>query len=173
MFRPTLETLEKRELFAADLTLAAVAAATVATAEASPVEDVALRLAEQVEGEAAAVTVPKLDGNSKDAAYVVAGRGQIVGDWNGDGADVLSSQITSDGAFIEPRFAQSLLPYIEQDNLYKQVAALRENVLGNASARDALFADLGRLSDRPLAGEPQGIIAILIGLLDSPPTPRR
>jgi len=170
MFRPTLETLEKRELFAADLTQAAIA---IPAAETVPVEVLALDIVAQVEAELAAadtVTMPKLDGSSKDAAYVAARR-QIVGDWNGDGADALSSQIASDGAFIEP-FAQNLLPYIEQDNLYKQVASLADRLLDDPSSHDALFAELGGIADSPLAGEPQGIIAILIGLVDRPSTPR-
>jgi hypothetical protein len=87
--------------------------------------------------------------------------GVAAGDVNSDNLDFFHAQI---------------LPYIEQDNLYKQVASARgdqafvnqlaQDLLGrtNDSSHDAVFNSLtsdSRLGD---LNRPQGIIAILIGL---------
>lgn len=104
--------------------------------------------------------------NLASPAAATAG-GQVArvatGDVNSDNSEFLQSQI---------------LPYIEQDNLYKQVATARgdhafmsqlaQDLLGrtNDSSHDAVFDQLSLTSDSRLGdlNRPQGIIAILIGL---------
>jgi hypothetical protein len=91
----------------------------------------------------------------------LASKAVATGDLNTDSADLV----------------QVFLPYIEQDNLYKQVNSVRgdrafisqlsQDLLGRASdtPHDAAFNQLGLASDGRFGdlNRPQGIIAILIG----------
>lgn len=144
MFRPTLERLENREVFANSLGI-------------SPVPDM-LSAADPL-------PIAPLSSNLTSQA-VATGHDQVAGvatgDFNSDGADFVQAMI---------------LPYIEQDNLYKQVNSARgdrafisqlyQDLLGrsNDTSHDAVFNQLGFASDGQFGGmnRPQGIIAILIG----------
>jgi hypothetical protein len=87
---------------------------------------------------------------------------------------VATGDVTTDGADFVQGF---ILPYIEQDNLYKQfnsargdralVTQLSQDLLGrsNDTQHDAALNQLGLAGDSQFdeMNRPQGIIAILIG----------
>jgi hypothetical protein len=147
MFRPTFERLENREVFATLLGLAPAAQLAPAM-DPLPVEISSLKLA------------------APEASPAASRGGQFArvsaGDVNSDNADLLAAQV---------------LPYIEQENIYKQITAVRgdgafvsqlaQDLLGrtNDSSHDAVFNQLSLTSDSRLGdlNRPQGIIAILIG----------
>ena len=144
--RPTLETLERREVFAADL--------AVCLAEAPVHEPIAQVAVGDVNGDGRA----DLAGD-KSLSFAGDGFGLVnllpfieqenvvrfQGGCNGnsDFVDAVYRELGSD--------AFATLPYMEQDNLYKRVNAVSESLLGTGGA----WGDADR----------QQIIAILIGLL--------
>lgn len=160
MFRPVFETLERREVFSADALALADGPATVAP---NPVDHIAPAMVQSL-------TVDGAGGN--DLVRVATG------DINGDGrADALRRSAGGNAGLMA-----LLLPYMEQDNIYKQVPAFTNitlddqasvapehlNFLGrDAAASDALFTELDSLSDRFPEADRSQIIAILIGLVQS------
>jgi hypothetical protein len=148
-YRPTLESLERREVFSADL--------AVCLAEAPVHESIAPQVAlGDVNGDGRAVLAV-----NKGLAFAGDGIGLVnllpfveqenlvrfQGGCNGntDSVDAVYCDMAGRGT-------AALLPYMEQDNLYKQASAISESLL----------ATEGGIWDE---ADRQQIIAILIGLL--------
>ena len=152
MFRTSLESLERREVFSGtdtlpveSMSLNVIGAAEVASAVLSGTYNV------NVDPQLAA----DFDGDS-GAAYAV---GQVGGgfaaDFNDDGAvdgnDLAARnprqavQTGVDTTSIGLNALARILPYVEQDNLYKLRSSLGDSVLDDTAHRtsDAAFAELG------------------------------
>jgi hypothetical protein len=161
MFRPTFETLERREVFAAN---ALAVAANAAMAQPPPGDNATPAVIQSL-------TVSGQGGN--DVVRVATG------DFNNDGRIDTFKQPQAGNAVL----IALLLPYMEQDNIYKQyaqapaftnttfddqafVAPVHVDFLGrDAAASDAVFVELDSLTDRFPAADRSQIIAILIGLV--------
>jgi hypothetical protein len=159
MFRPSFETLEKREVFSAG---PLVAYQVGGNPESQPTESMSLNVMPRGETFASAVGKDNLNvgpnvvvsGNAGNDALQVA-----AGDVNGDGRPGLLPHnfygtgvyraINRGGdplpfAFADGsvRYQRQILPYIEQDNIYKSSAAGPDIIVDDVFYLNGLYQDL-------------------------------
>jgi hypothetical protein len=172
MFRPSFEILEKREVFSVDPLLDMA----MATAAGAPDQQPADVYEEEVS---------LTDSHSSCAAQLMAGTyGRGIADFDNDGLDDLDTCVSpaSGDPNLNPvkddlvgwhfLLPSQVLPYIEQDNLYKGTAfqntifddaALLSSLDQDHSARDHVFAELDQVSNSlAVASNPP---SVLIGML--------
>jgi hypothetical protein len=151
MFRPAFEILERREVFSADLLVASTLFRSLDNYGVEPMEQVSLNFAGRGENSA---------GVTADNMYQGLGK-------------VAAAAPQLDGARKNAVFTR-ILPFIEQDNLYKltSVAGADVNCDGRYGNLDSLVDDIqfpresthDLVFERIGAERQQGIIAVLIGL---------
>ena len=201
-FRPSLENLEKREVFAANAAGLAVDAPLLAQGNGRV--DAADYVTLQTNDDSSQVLGVAAGDFNGDGRPDLAASG-LFGDFDGDrdveGADFLRSpggqrRLDMIVDYIDPDLYRaaiddligwnSLLPYLEQDNVYKSslpfsntmlddqgfLSALYQDLLGTsneAQASDAFFAELeAGMGDVPWSAPDRSqIIAVLIGLVRS------
>jgi hypothetical protein len=160
MFRPAVETLERREVFSAGpLGIHPLNISGQGSGDPIPAESISFNIA--AHGEGLAASPLEIYGNTAPRQF--------------------SGSAAADGT--SNVLIALLLPYMEQDNVYRSGSGYTDTTLDDesfiipvqwdygrhAAAHDVIFAELADVGDRlPRDEESNQIIAILIGLAQSP-----